>query len=197
MYAFPQNPKDVVTKLVEMVMSTGDTHASMLAAFGDERTAQATCITALVELLRPALPALVTPMTIDTSNSTGWLNEQKLVTATLYQLGVAPSYGGNRGGNPRLFVDASGALFWTHPEKHVLEATTAEVVSEAAIWPVEKWVANVWTDLENAMAGNMKKTTIKAEDRAERLKAIAVLLDVNNRFNVPEKKEGVDHRATT
>lgn len=189
-------PAEVITSLVEKIARVGQRHTAMLAAFGEERAAQATAISALVELIRPVLPALVSPTTIDTTSTWGISDQRKHVQATVYQLGRAPTYRGP-GNPPRLFVDVTGTLFWTHPEKQTLEQTTAEIISDAAIWPVEKWVANVWADLENVLAGNAGKNTVKAEDRAARLKAIAVLLDVNNRFNVPEKKEGVDHRPTT
>lgn len=147
-------------------------HRNMRMAHVDERIAQADALNALLYAVAPALPALVSPFSIDLGD------EAPLVKGNFYRLGV-PTHA-DRKGLSALYVDAAGMLWWRDPESRAWSEVTVEVATRCAVWPIEAWVGQLAMSCEAVANGRAKRGTTAAKRRAAKLRALAVLLDTSS-----------------
>lgn len=155
-----------MSKLKESADAAAGAHEGMRKAYAEERDAQARALHALVEAVRPALPALVSPMVID-------VVDHAPVHGSFYRLGA------RKGEVERaLYLDAQGTLWWFGAEgaKRWQEVTPDEA-AQAAVWPVEGWVGQLALSCDAAAKGRAVKGKEAAERRASKLWALHVLLE--------------------
>lgn len=141
-------------------------HEGMRKAYAEERDAQARALHALVEAVRLALPALVSPMVID-------VVDHVPVNGSFYRLGA------RKGEVERaLYLDAQGTLWWfgTEDAKRWQPVTPSEA-ARAAVWPIEGWVGQLALSCDAVGKGRATKGKEAAERRASKLWALHVLLE--------------------
>lgn len=155
-------------KLQESAGAAAGAHEGMRKAYAEERDAQARALHSLVEAVRPALPALVSPMKIDIVGC-------EVVSGSYYRLGP-PKQQGDRW-VPSLYLDAHGTLWWSNPEGKRWEQVTPDEAAQAAVWPIEGWVGQLALSCEAAAKGRAVKGKEAAERRASKLWALHVLLE--------------------
>ena len=141
-------------------------HEGMRKAYAEERDAQARALHSLVEVVRPALPALVSSMVID-------VVDHAPVRGSFYRLAA------RKGELERaLYLDAQGALWWFGAEgAKRWQQVTPDDASQAGIWPIEGWVGQLALSCEAAAKGRAAKGKEAAERRASKLWALHVLLE--------------------
>lgn len=156
------------SKLEQVAGEAARAHEGMHKAYGEERDAQGRALHALIEAVRPALPALVSTMVIDVGGFPP-------VHGSFYRLG--PPKGGGEGldGMARsLYLDAQGNLWWFAA---AWKQVTPDEAAQAGLWPIEGWVGQLALSCEAAAKGRAVKGKEAAERRATKLWALHVLLE--------------------
>lgn len=186
-----------VSKLDTLSRAVAEQHATMEAAFEEERHAEEELLEKLVDAVRPALRALSSRL--KASERTWWPTSAETTTDKTYhpERGVYVSGNGPERDFPRandgsvvgsdlvLLDDGTFARLdwsgtWTRWQGRTSEETStwtrltlADVVAE---WDVDEVAATLAERLEAQLAGRAAKTTASARERTEKLRAVAALL---------------------
>lgn len=189
--------EQAVEKITNLSRSVAAQHATMEAAFDEERAAEEELLEKLVETVKPALRALSSRL--KASETTFWPTSTETSTEKTYhpERGVRLDGNGPERDHPRandggiggtdlvLLDDGTFArLDWTgtwtrwqgrtSEETSTLTRITLRDVVET--WDVDEIAATLSERLEAQLAGRATKTTAASKDRAEKLRAVAALL---------------------
>ncbi len=189
--------EQAVEKITNISRSVAEQHATMEAAFDEERAAEEELLEKLVDAVRPALRALSSRL--KASETTSWPTSTETSTEKTYhpERGVRLDGNGPERDHPRandgsiggtdlvLLDDGTFArLDWsgtwtrwqgrTSEETSTLTRITPRDVVET--WDVDEIAAALSERLEAQLAGRATKTTAASKDRAEKLRAVAALL---------------------
>jgi hypothetical protein len=189
--------EQAVEKIATLSRSVAEQHATMEAAFDEERAAEEELLEKLVDAVRPALRALSSRL--KASETTLWPTSTETSTEKTShpERGVRLDGNGPERDHPRandgsiggtdlvLLDDGTFArLDWTgtwtrwqgrtSEETSTLTRITLRDVVET--WDVDEIAATLSERLEAQLAGRATKTTAASKDRAEKLRAVAALL---------------------
>ena len=186
-----------VEKITNLSRSVAEQHATMEAAFEEERAAEEELLEKVVDAVRPALRALSSRL--KATERTWWPTSVETATEKTYhaERGVYVAGNGPERDFPRandgtvvgsdlvLLEDGTFARLdwtgtWTRWQGRTSEETStltrlsyAQVVSD---FDVDEIAARLHELLEQHLAGRATKTTASARDRAEKLRAVAALM---------------------
>lgn len=189
--------EQAVEKITNLSRSVAEQHATMEAAFAEERAAEEELLEKVVDAVRPALKALSSR--ILATERTWWPTSVETATDRSFhpERGVRLDGNGPVRDHPRandgavegedlvLLEDGTFARLdwsgtWTRWQGRTSEETStltrltlAEVVET---WDVDQLAARLHDLLEQHLAGRATKTTAAARERAGRLRAVAALM---------------------
>ena len=189
--------EQAVEKITNLARSVAEQHATMEAAFAEERAAEEDLLEKIVDAVRPALKALSSRL--KASERMWWPTSVETATEKTYhpERGVRLAGNGPERDHPRandgsiggtdlvlLDDEAFARLDWTgtwtrwqgrtSEETSTLTRITLRDVVET--WDVDEIAATLCERLEAQAAGRASKTTASARQRTEKLRAVAALL---------------------
>ena len=189
--------EQAVEKITNLSRSVAEQHATMEAAFDEERAAEEELLEKLVDAVRPALRALSSRL--KASETTSWPTSTETSTEKTYhpERGVRLDGNGPERDHPRANDGSIGGtdlvlrddgtfarLDWTGTWTRWQGRTSEETSTLTRIalrdvvetWDVDEIAATLSERLEAQVAGRATKTTAASKDRAEKLRAVAALL---------------------
>lgn len=148
--------------------------AEMRSAFAEERGAAEALLRAAVEVAKPALPLICTPekffFSVESVSVAHLASFDMKDPAKRFQLYVCPN--GSLAESIHVFEEN----YWAMIEWHPIDFFTA-VGRSVVRYDVEKVVATLLRLCAEAAGGNGPKRAAEARRRAERLRAVATLID--------------------